>query len=71
MMVTGLHHGMKARGTFPAGLLILSIPYQVLPAVTDALEEMQWDLPQYHWGKENHMKYMRQIGMQIAEDIKA
>lgn len=71
MMVTGLHHGMKARGTFPAGLLILSIPYQVLPSLTDALEEMQWDLPQYHWGKENHMKYMRQIGMQIAEDIKA
>lgn len=71
MMVTGLHHGMKARGTFPAGLLILSIPYQVLPGVTDALEEMQWDLPQYHWGKENHMKYMRQIGMQIQEDINA
>ena len=70
MMVTGLHHGMKARGTFPAGLLILSIPYQVLPGLTDALEEMQWDLPQYHWGKENHMKHMREIGMQIAEDIR-
>jgi len=43
----------------------------VLPRITDALEEMMWDLPQYHWGAENHVKYMRQIGMQIAEDMKA
>ena len=71
MMVTGLHHGMKARKTFPQGLLILSIPYQVLPRITDALNEMMWDLPQYSWGAENHVKYMRQIGQQIAEDLKA
>jgi len=70
VMVTGLHHGMKARGTFPAGLLMISIPYQVLPGLTDALEEMTWDLPQWHWGPDNHKVYMGEIGKQIAEDLK-
>ena len=69
LMVTGLHHGMKARGTFPAGLLILSIPYQVIPEVMHNLVEMEWDLPQYHWGKEVHMQKMREIGQQIAKEL--
>ena len=68
-MVTGLHHGMKARGTFPAGLLILSIPYQVIPEVMHNLVEMEWDLPQYHWSKEVHMQKMREIGQQIAKEL--
>lgn len=71
MLVTGLHHGMKARGTFPPGLLMLSIPYQVIPEIVQSLNEMQWDLPQYHWGKEAHVKKMREIGEGIARDIAA
>ena len=69
MMVTGLHHGMKARKIFPEGLLMLSLPYQVLPEIIDSLEKMEWDLPQYSWGKEYHTKYMAGIGKQIAEDL--
>lgn len=69
MMVTGLHHGMKARGTFPEGLLMLSIPYQVIPEVIGNLQVMEWDLPQYHWGKETHMEKMREIGLQIGREL--
>ena len=71
MMVTGLHHGMKVRSVFPPGLLMLSIPYQVVPEVVKNLTEMMWDLPQYNWGKEVHMQKMREIGRQIAEEINA
>ncbi len=69
MMVTGLHHGMRARGTFPPGLLMLSIPYQVLPEMICSLKKMTWDLPQYHWGKKIHMEKMREIGRQIAKEV--
>lgn len=69
LMVTGPHHGMRARGTFPAGLLMLSIPYQLIPEVLGNLETMEWDLPQYHWGKETHVKKMGEIGRQIAAEL--
>lgn len=67
MMVTGLHHGMKARELFPEGLLFLSIPYQILPEVTHNLSEMEWDLPQYRTGKEAHIERMKRI----VGDLKA
>ncbi len=69
MMVTGLHHGMKARHTFPEGLLFLSIPYQVLPEILNNLKEMVWDLPQYSWGKEAHMARMKQIAEEVNQEI--
>jgi len=69
MMVTGLHHGMKARGTFPEGLLLLSIPFQLIPEIISNLKEMEWDLPQYAWGKEQHLRRMKEIGREIAEEI--
>ena len=41
---------------------------------TDAmcsLQEMPWDLPQYHWGKETHIEKMRKIGEQISRELDA
>ena len=72
MMITGLHHGMRARKTFPMGKIMLSIPFQKIPEIAENLKEMkekdQWDLPQYHWGKEEHLKYMASMGKKIAEE---
>lgn len=42
--ITGLHHGMKRRKTYPAGRHIIAIPYQKLHEVVQALEEMPWEL---------------------------
>lgn len=70
MMVTGLHHGMKARKTFPEGLLLISIPYTLLPEITNNLKTIEWDLPQYSWGKETHLKRMEEIGQEVMEEMK-
>ena len=40
-----MHHGMKRRKVYPAGLFLLSIPYTKLPEVITSLGEMEWDLP--------------------------
>lgn len=40
--ITGMHHGMKRRGTYPPGLHIIAIPYQKLDEVIRALDEMEW-----------------------------
>lgn len=43
-LFTGMHLGLKKLGVYPAGLHIITIPYQKLSEVCEALEEMQWDL---------------------------
>jgi uncharacterized protein (DUF169 family) len=69
MMVTGLHHGMIARQLFPEGLLFLSIPYQIIPEITQNLREMEWDLPQYSGGKEAHIERMKKISNELQEEF--
>jgi uncharacterized protein (DUF169 family) len=69
MMVTGLHHGMIARQLFPEGLLFLSIPYQILPEITQNLEEIEWDLPQYSGGKEAHIERMKKISTELHKEF--
>jgi uncharacterized protein (DUF169 family) len=69
LMVTGLHHGMIARQLFPPGLLFLSIPYQVLPEITRNLREIEWDLPQYSGGKEEHIERMKKISTELHKEF--
>ena len=69
MMVTGLHHGMIARQLFPEGLLFLSIPYQIIPDITQNLKEMEWDLPQYSGGKEAHIERMKKISNELHKEF--
>jgi uncharacterized protein (DUF169 family) len=45
--VTGLGHGMKRRGLFPEGRQMISVPFDLLPALLQALAVMPWDLPAY------------------------
>jgi uncharacterized protein (DUF169 family) len=69
MMVTGLHHGMIARQLFPEGLLFLSIPYQIIPEITQNLKEMEWNLPQYSGGKEAHIERMKNISNELNKEF--
>ena len=42
--ITGMHHGMIRRKVYPAGLCIISIPFQKIDEVVKALGEMDWEL---------------------------
>ena len=43
-VITGLGHGMRRRKVYPAGRMLISIPYQKLNEVIQALDEMPWNL---------------------------
>jgi uncharacterized protein (DUF169 family) len=45
--VTGLGHGMKRRRLFPEGRQIVSIPFDLLLSILQALQDMPWVLPAY------------------------
>ena len=40
-------HGMKGRELFPAGSVLISIPYTWIPTMTHNLGEMPWHLPSH------------------------
>ena len=42
--ITGIGVGMRALQVFPAGLIIISIPWTKLPMIMENLEKMRWTL---------------------------
>lgn len=69
LLIGGLHHGMRARQLYPEGWLFLSIPFHLLPEIVNNLKTMQWDLPQYSWGKERHIERMKEIAKELKEEM--
>ena len=71
ILISGLHHGMRARQLFPEGLLFIAIPSLLIPEILGNLAVMaergHIDLPQYHWGKEAHESYMRTVAQTLAQ----
>jgi len=53
--VTGLAFGMKSKEVFKEGLILISIPYQWIPTITNNLQEMKWILPSYTEGREKFL----------------
>jgi len=45
--ITGLGHGMKRRKLFPEGQQLVSIPFDILPSILQALKDMPWVLPAF------------------------
>jgi len=46
-VTTGLGHGIKRRKLLPEGLQLFSIPFDLLPSLLQALQDMPWILPAY------------------------
>lgn len=69
-MISGLYHGMKARHILPDGLIIISIPYDLLPSIVNNLQQMKWELPQYFNGKESHIRRMQDIAKSLEQEFK-
>ena len=45
--ITGLGHGMRRRKLFPEGQQLVSIPFDILPSMLQALKDMPWVLPAF------------------------
>lgn len=72
VLISGLHHGMRARQLFPQGLLFIAVPRpligEVLENLATLVERSLVDLPQYHWGAEAHVSHMRQIFERLVRE---
>jgi uncharacterized protein (DUF169 family) len=53
--------GMKSRRLFPEGMLLISIPWDLLPSMINNLQDMNWVLHSYTIGREKHKKKVKKI----------
>lgn len=63
-----LSYGMKGRHVFPEGLMLISIPYQWIPTITQNLKEMKWVPPGYTLGREEFIEWDAQITKETAQE---
>lgn len=68
-VVSGIYHGMKRRKSFPAGLRMISVPFNKFPEFFRALDEMDWTLISFREDKESKEELARR--MQHWQDMAA
>jgi uncharacterized protein (DUF169 family) len=61
--------GMKSRRLFPEGVLLISIPGNLLPSITKNLQEMKWIPHSFTIGREEHKKKARRIVETLRKEI--
>jgi uncharacterized protein (DUF169 family) len=59
--VTGFSFGMRSRRLFPEGLVLISIPWDLLPSMVENLKGMNWVPHSYTIGREGHKKKVKKI----------
>ncbi len=67
--VTGLNFGMKSRQLFPEGMILMSIPWDLLPEMVQNLREMDWVPHSYTIGREGHKKKVRGIVNELKQEF--
>ena len=63
--VTGLGYGMKARKVLPEGLMLISVPFDLLPGLIENLRDMEWVLPLYTANDEERAEYFKKTTEEI------
>jgi uncharacterized protein (DUF169 family) len=69
--ITGMSFGMKTKKVFPEGLVLISIPYQWIPVITQNLNKMEWVPPGYREDKEAFLKMERETMQEATRDTQA
>jgi hypothetical protein len=69
-MVTGLSWGMNGRRVYPEGLVIVVIPFQKLPIVTENLKEMTWTRDSINLDRDGYVKWDADLTRRTQEESK-
>lgn len=66
--VTGMTFGMKSKQVFEEGWILISIPYNWIPTITQNLQEMEWVLPSYTDGREKFLEREQRVFDEAAKE---
>ena len=68
-LVTGLAFGAKSRECFPEGMILVTIPYQKIPEITQNLNEMNWVPKAYTLGREKYIEFDKKVFAEMAQEL--
>ncbi|MDH5781905.1 MAG: DUF169 domain-containing protein, partial [Dehalococcoidia bacterium] len=66
--VTGLGSGMKGRRVLPEDLILISIPYDLLPMVIENLQDMEWVLPLHTLSEDEKSEYFKRTVDELRQE---
>ncbi len=70
-IITDLSHGMRAKQVFPAGTILISIPYDLLPLIIENLQKIEWLPSMYTEGKEAHDRKFNEVINDLQQKLLA
>ena len=70
-ITTGFYHGLKRRKAYPAGLRMISIPFQKIDEVVQALDEMPWTAIAFREDEESKEELKRRMNhwQEMAQEL--
>jgi uncharacterized protein (DUF169 family) len=69
LTVSGLGYSMKARGVLPEGLLIITVPFDLLSGLIENLKEMEWEPYWFKLGRDGFVKEVRKRSGELAQEL--
>lgn len=66
-MMTGLAWGMKALRVLPEGLVLVAIPFDLLPMIAANLADMDWTPPSYTDDREGYIRRFAELERDLAD----
>jgi uncharacterized protein (DUF169 family) len=66
--ISGLGFSMKARQVLPDGLIIISIPGELLSMMIENLQEMQWEPHWFDLGRDGFVNGVKELEARISTD---
>jgi len=67
--ISGLGFSMKARHVLPDGLIIISIPSEMVPMIVENLEDMEWEPFWFNLGRDGFIKGVKELEARISREF--
>ena len=67
--ISGMGFSMKARDVLPDGLIIISIPSEMLSMMIENLQEIEWDPIWFNLGRDGFVEAVKGLEAQLAAEL--
>jgi uncharacterized protein (DUF169 family) len=67
--VSGLGFSMKARQVLPEGLIIITVPFDLIPGLLDNLNDMEWEPYWFNLGRDGFIKEVKKRTEALAKEL--
>jgi uncharacterized protein (DUF169 family) len=67
--ISGLGFSMKARHVLPDGLIIISIPSEMIPMIIENLQDIKWEPHWFKLGRDGFVKGVKDLEARISKEF--